>query len=69
MGICVKMDINKLAKVLNVDTSVLKEQAELIRDTSGCSMWSARESIIEERVLNKIKDLVNKIDYLWGNDD
>lgn len=63
------MDIIKLAKVLNVDISVSKEQAELIRDTTGCCMWSARENIIEERVLNRIKYLVDKVDYMWWNED
>ena len=53
------MNIFKLAEALRVDTTCKKEEILRIRNELGVGIETAREIIIEPRVLNQIKNLVD----------
>lgn len=55
------MDIFKLAEALNVDTTCKREEIQHLREIYGVGIDTAREIIIEPRVLNQIKMLVKII--------
>jgi hypothetical protein len=56
------MDIEKLAKALNVDTACNKVEIDFVRENYGVGIETAREIIIEPRVLKRISQLVKKIE-------
>ena len=56
------MNIEKLAQVLNVDTTCTKVEIDFVRENYGVGIETAREIIIEPRVLKRISQLVKKIE-------
>lgn len=56
------MNIFKLAEALGVDTTCKKEEIQKLRIELGVGMNTAREIIIEPRILERIKTLVRIIE-------
>ena len=52
------MNIIKLAEALGVDTRCSKEEIKYLRENLGVSIDAAREIILEPRILERIKELV-----------
>ena len=55
------MNTFKLAEALGVDTTCKKEEIQKLRIELGVGMDTAREIIIEPRILERIKTLVKII--------
>ena len=56
------MNTFKLAEALGVDTTCKKEEIQKLRIELGVGMDTAREIIIEPRILERIKTLVRIIE-------
>ena len=59
------MDIEKLAKALKVSTEFTDEdrkEIKRLRETGFYSLFSAKDKILEDRVLIRISELVEKVE-------
>lgn len=56
------MNIEKLAKALGVDITCTKVEIDFIRENYGVGIETAKEILIEPRILKRITQLVEKIE-------
>lgn len=59
------MDIIKLAKALDVDTEIPKEHIKMLRE-QGMGIETAKDVILEERILERIEKLNYLVNALYG---